>query len=79
MITITVDATSIISALLGGVSREIFFESSFRFITTDFTIYEIKKYIPYISKKSDVSIKEVIEALYILPIEIWRKNRVLHV
>ena len=73
MITITTDATSIISALLGGASREIFFESSYKFITTEFTIYEIKKYLNYISQKSGVGIRDLIEALDILPIEIYKE------
>ncbi len=74
MITITTDATSIISALLGGVSRNIFFESSYNFITTEFTIYEIKKYFNYISQKSGVNTKDLIEALDILPLEIYKSN-----
>ena len=74
MITINVDATSIMSALLGGVSREIFFEPSFRFITTDFTIYEIKKYLSYISEKSGVNIQEIIFTLDSLPLEVYKEN-----
>ena len=74
MITIAVDANEIISSLLGGVSREIFFDSSFKFITTEFTIYEIKKYLPHISEKSDVNVRDIIEALDLLPIEIYKEN-----
>ncbi len=74
MIAITVDATSIISALLGGASRNIFFESSYRFITTEFTIYEIKKYLNYMSQKSGVNIRDLIEALDLLPIGIHKEN-----
>ena len=74
MITITVDATPIISALLGGVSRDIFFEPSFKFITSEFTIYEIKKYLGYISKKSGVNIKEIIDALDLLPLDVYKES-----
>ncbi len=41
-ITIVVDANPIIAALIGGSSREIFFDRRFEFITTEFTIEEVR-------------------------------------
>ena len=46
---ICVDATPIISALIGGFSREVLFSHNFEFATTQFTINEVKKYLPYIA------------------------------
>ncbi|MCD6371758.1 MAG: hypothetical protein J7L39_03505 [Candidatus Aenigmarchaeota archaeon] len=51
-ITIVVDANPIIAALIGGSSREIFFERRFEFITVEFTIEEVKKYLPVIAEKA---------------------------
>jgi len=39
-----VDAQPFFAALLGGAARKIFFDPRFRFITTDFTLGEVKKY-----------------------------------
>lgn len=72
--TIVVDATPIISALIGGFSREVLFNHSFDFITTAYTIQEVTKYIPYISKKAGFS-KEFIENLLnLLPLKIHNKK-----
>ena len=69
-IRIIVDANIIISALLGGKPRFILFDSKFEFVTTPFTLKEVQKYIPLISKKSGVSEKEVKDGLNLLPIKI---------
>jgi len=66
-IKISVDATSIISALIGGVSRNILFDSRFNFISTEHTLDEVRKYIYLISKKSGVGKKEIEESLSLLP------------
>lgn len=68
---IVVDANPIVSALIGGFSREILFAHHFEFITTEFTINEVLKYIPYIAGKADVSEKFVKSLLYLLPLKIY--------
>ena len=74
MIKIIVDATPIISALIGGVSREILFDPTYDFITTEFTINEVKKYVSYISKKSKMPLEQIKEALELLPLTIYNQN-----
>lgn len=74
MIKIIVDATPIISALIGGASKEILFNPIYDFLTTEFTINEVRKYIPYISKKSKISPKQIKEALKLLPLTIYNRN-----
>ena len=69
-IRIVVDANIIISALLGGKPRFILFDPKFEFITTSFTLNEVKKYIPLISKKSGILEKEIEEGLNLIPIKI---------
>lgn len=74
MIKIIIDAAPIISALIGGASREIIFDPTYDFLTTEFTIKEVAKYIPYISKKSKACIDEVKELIELLPITIHNRD-----
>jgi predicted nucleic acid-binding protein len=53
-IAIVVDANVILSALIGGKSGLILFDSRFEFVTTDFTIEEVKKYLPKLALKLDI-------------------------
>lgn len=73
-IIIVVDANIILSALLGGSARFILFKTEFEFVTTDFTIKEVEKYLDVVVAKSGVSEKEVIHALTLLPIEVYSNN-----
>ncbi|MBS3127267.1 PIN domain nuclease [Candidatus Woesearchaeota archaeon] len=69
-IPIVVDANPIISSLIGGFSREVLFRHDFEFVTTAFTIQEVKKYLPVIIKKSGVQEKLVFDLLNLLPLQI---------
>jgi len=71
---IVVDANILISALLGGKSRFILFDPKFEFIVNEFTLREVEKYIPFISKKSGVSEKEIRKGISLLPLKIVSKN-----
>ncbi|MGC1122401.1 MAG: PIN domain-containing protein [Candidatus Methanofastidiosia archaeon] len=62
-VAIVVDANPMIAALLGGISRSIFFEGRFRFYTTEYTMNEIHRYIPYIAEKSGIEEKSIEYAL----------------
>jgi predicted nucleic acid-binding protein len=73
-VTIIVDANPIIAALLGGTSRSIFFERRFRFFTSEYTMNEVHKYIPYIAKKSGIENKFIVYALSLLPIQPYPKE-----
>lgn len=77
-ITIVVDANPIIAALIGGSSREIFFDRKFGFITTEFTIEEVKKYFPVIAKKAGTSEELVSLAFSLLPVKIYPKQFYYH-
>ncbi len=72
-IIVVVDANPIISALLGGFAREIFFRHDFEFATAEFTLQEVKKYIPYISKKSGKSEKFLYFLLALLPVRVYSR------
>ncbi|ODS38429.1 MAG: hypothetical protein A7316_07960 [Candidatus Altiarchaeales archaeon WOR_SM1_86-2] len=73
-IKICVDANIIISALIGGAARNILFDSKFEFITTEFTIKEVRKYLPMIGKKSGVDAGKIEFALSLLPIKVHPKE-----
>jgi predicted nucleic acid-binding protein len=73
-ITIAVDAQPFFSALLGGVARKIFFDSRFKFITTDFTLAEVKKYLSFIAEKSGKEEKDIIYALELLPVTLYHQQ-----
>ncbi|MCD6336360.1 MAG: hypothetical protein J7M27_13730 [Candidatus Latescibacteria bacterium] len=72
-ITIAVDAPPIFSALLGGAARRLFFDDRFRFITTDFTLGEVEKYIPFIARKSGRSEERIRRGLGLLPLRSYGK------
>lgn len=73
-IEIVVDANIIISALIGGATREILFETKFDFITTQFTISEVEKYFSEIARKAEVSENYVKETFDLLPLEVKNKE-----
>lgn len=73
-ILIVVDANVILSALLGGSARFILFKREFEFVTTNFTIKEVKKYLDVVVTKSGVSKKEIVHALSLLPIKVCSGN-----
>lgn len=68
MKSIAVDASPILSALLGGKSLEILYSDRFRFITTERIIWEVKKYIPEVAKKLGVKDTTLYYALENFPI-----------
>jgi len=71
---LVVDANPIISALIGGASREIFFSKNFRFATAEFTVEEVRKFIPYIAEKSEVAEVEIKKALNLLPLKVYSRK-----
>ncbi len=73
-ITIAVDAQPFFSALLGGIARKIFFDPRFKFITTDFTLSEVKKYLHFIAEKSGKEGKDILQALELLPVTSYRQK-----
>ncbi len=72
--TIAVDANPLLSALRGGRARTVLFSKKFVFITTEFTTWEVKKYIPELSKESGVSESELFYAFDRFPITAIQPN-----
>lgn len=70
-VVLVTDANPMLSALLGGAARHVFFDSRFEFATTQFTIEEVQKYLPKVVKKSGVSLQNVQRAFELLPVTIY--------
>jgi len=73
-IIVIVDANIILSALLGGKPSSILFDSRFQFVTTQFTLSEVKKYLPRLEKKLRVPQKELIFLLSQLPLRVHGRD-----
>lgn len=73
-IIVVVDANIILSALLGGKPSIILFDSRFQFVTTEFTIKEVKKYLPKLAKKLDIPQEELNLLLEKLPLLVYENN-----
>lgn len=74
VLTIVVDANPILSALLGGYARTILFDPRFCFITTEFTIDEVRGYFPLVAEKSGIPMDEIKEALTLLPFTVFKRT-----
>ena len=75
MIRIIVDANIILSALLGGGARFVLFSRRFEFVTTEFTLDEVTRYLPLVETKSGVSVEELQKMISLLPIIFYPKDR----
>lgn len=73
-IQIAVDANIIISALLGGKARFALFNKQYQFITTDFNISEVKKYLPLLVEETGSSEEELLNFLYLLPLTVTARQ-----
>jgi len=73
-IAIVVDANIILSALLGGKPSSILFDGRFQFVTTEFTLNEVKKYLPRLTRKLGISEEKLVSLLNDLPIQIYNRS-----
>jgi len=73
-ILVAVDANIILSALLGGKPSVLLFDPRFRFITTAFTITEVRKYLPRLAQKLALPREELERLLTMLPVSIHDRD-----
>jgi len=72
---IVVDANPILSGLIKGNSIKIFWKKDIKvFATTEFTVEEIKKYIPRLAHKSGLPEEILFFDLALLPLKIYSKE-----
>lgn len=68
---LVVDANPILSALLGGKAKRLFFESGItEFAVADTAIEEVRRYLPKLAEKLGVSLDFLAYALDLLPLTI---------
>lgn len=69
---IVVDANPLLSALLGGKARSVLLSGKFEFITSEYTTWEVKKYIPLVSERTGVNEEELLFVLNHFPIQAFQ-------
>ena len=69
---IVVDANPLLSALLGGKAWTILLSGKFKFITTEYTTWEVKKFIPRVAERTDVAEEELLFAFEHFPITVFQ-------
>lgn len=73
LLTIAVDANPMLAALLGGYARTVLFDPRFSFVTADYTMMEVRQYLPMVSEKSSVPVSELEKAIRLLPVKIFQR------
>lgn len=73
-IVIVVDANVILSALLGGKPSSILFDGRFHFVSTRFTINEVRKYLPRLAKKLSITPNKLETLLGKLPVLVYGRT-----
>lgn len=72
---IVVDANPILSGLIKGSSIKIFWKKDIKvFATTEFTLQEIKKYIPRLAVKAGLMEEILFFDLALLPLKVYPKD-----
>lgn len=66
---VVVDANPLVSALLGGRADAIIATGQFELYSTQFTLFEVAKYLPRLAMKLDCSELQLFEAFEHLPVE----------
>ena len=56
---LVVDANPILSALLGGKARDVLFSGRFAFYSTQHTLFEVAKYLPFLARRLDLPKSEL--------------------
>jgi len=66
--SLVVDANPLLSALMGGKAWEILFSQKYCFVSTQFTLFEVQKYVPYLATKVGATETELLDAYNLLPV-----------
>jgi hypothetical protein len=76
---LVVDANPIISALLGGKAKRLFFEADITvFAVADTAFEEVRRYLPKMAEKLGVSLDFLAYALDLLPLTIYSSRIYRH-
>jgi predicted nucleic acid-binding protein len=76
--SIIVDANPLMAALLGGRAAQIFALAEVDLVTTETTIWEVRRYLPQLALKLNCDEPDLLAALGILPIRVIPGYRYRH-
>ncbi|MFZ6016754.1 MAG: PIN domain-containing protein [Nitrospirota bacterium] len=72
---LTVDANPILSAIIGGIARDVFLKTEMTsFYTTAFNFKEVERYIPVLSAGKGIPAEDLYLALSTLPLFVCNKD-----
>ena len=71
---LAVDANPLISALMGGQALKLLYSPLFLFVTTERTTWEVKKYIPEIAERLEISEIEMLETFEDFPLVAYQSD-----
>ena len=71
---LAVDANPLISALLGGQALKLLYSPLFLFVTTELTTWKVKKYIPEIAERLEISEIEMLETFEDFPLVAYQSD-----
>lgn len=71
---LAVDANPLISALLGGQALKLLYSPLFLFATTERTTWVVKKYIPEIAERLEISEIEMLETFEDFPLVAYQSD-----
>jgi len=68
--SVAADSNVLLSAVIGKAALKIFIHTDLEILTTSFNTKEIEEYLPYLSSKYDLDLKQVWVQLKMLPVRI---------
>ena len=66
--SLIVDANPLLSALLGGVARDVVFSGRFTLYSTQHTLFEVEKYLPLLAQRLGRTEMDLFREFQLLPI-----------
>jgi predicted nucleic acid-binding protein len=68
--SVAADSNVLLSAVIGKAALKIFTYTNLEILTTRFNVLEVEEYLPFLSSKYDLDIKQLWVQLKMLPIQI---------
>ena len=65
---VVADANPVLSALLGGAAREVFFSARIAFFASQHTLFEVEKYLSYVAQRLERAEMDLFREFELLPI-----------
>jgi predicted nucleic acid-binding protein len=72
--SLVVDANPVLSALLGGTARDVLFSDRVDCFATQYTLFEVAKYLPMVSQRLHQAETDLFRAFQLMPIAACQPN-----